>query len=128
MLLALPVLVAMISVGGCGSRDPLGRHSVSGTITHRGNPVPKGFIRFSPDTAKGQSGPGGGAPIVQGKFSAEAKKGVLGGHYLVEIVGLDGIPTKANGEDLPDGKELFPTVRLSHEFPNADVVWNYDVP
>lgn len=119
---------AMILIAGCGGPDPLGRHAVSGTITFRGQPVPKGFVKFIPDTSKGNKGPGGGAPIENGKLHAPANKGVVGGPYLIEIDGSDGIPAKGDeGEMMPNGKALFPTVQLEHDFPIEDSVWDYDV-
>jgi hypothetical protein len=117
---------AILTITGCGG-DKLGRHSVSGTITFKGQPVPKGFVRLIPDASKGTKGPGGGAPIVNGKFHAPASKGVVAGAYLIEIDGLDGVAAKEGGEELQDGKALFPMVRVEHEFPNDDSVWDYDV-
>jgi hypothetical protein len=116
----------VIALVGCGG-DKLGRHAVSGTITFNGQPVPKGFVRLIPDSSKGTKGPGGGAAIANGKFHAPANKGVVAGAYLIEIDGLDGIPAKEGGEDLQDGKSLFPMVRVEHVFPNEDSVWDYDV-
>lgn len=124
--IAMAVVGAAVMTAGCGG-DKLGRHAVSGTITFQGKPVPKGFVRFIPDSSKGTRGPGGGASIKNGKFQAPAKKGVVAGAYLIEIDGLDGVPAKEGGEDLQDGKALFPMVRVEHEFPNKDSVWDYDV-
>lgn len=123
---AVIIGVALLAFAGCGG-DKLGRHAVSGTITHNGKPVPKGFIRFIPDSSKGTRGPGGGAPIINGKYHAPASKGVVAGAYLIEIDGLDGVPAKEGGEDLQDGKALFPMVHAKHEFPSQDSVWDYDV-
>jgi hypothetical protein len=123
---AAMVVALMISFLGCG-RDPLGRHAVSGTVTFRGQPVPIGFVRLIPNTDKGNKGPGGGAAIKNGEFHAPANKGVVGGPYLIEIVGMDGVPSQEEGESLPDGKSLFPTIQVEYEFPNEDSTWNYDV-
>jgi hypothetical protein len=117
---------AALTLAGCGG-DKLGRHAVSGTITFKGQPVPTGFVRLIPDSSKGTRGPGGGGPIVNGKFHAPASKGVVAGAYLIEIDGMDGVPTKEGGEELQAGKALFPMVRVEHEFPDQDSVWDYDV-
>jgi hypothetical protein len=122
----LILISAILATVGCGG-DKLGRHAVSGTITFNGKPVPKGFVRFNPDSSKGNSGPGGGAAIENGMYHAPASKGVVGGPYTIEIDGLDGVAAKEGGEDLKDGKALFRTVRIEYEFPDKDTVWDYDV-
>ena len=119
-------LLIILAIAGCGG-DKLGRHSVSGKITFKGQPVPKGMVRFMPDSSKGTKGPGGGAVIENGKFLAPPSKGVVPGAYLIEIDGTDGVPVKEGGEMMTNGKGLFPTVRVQHEFPNEDSVWDYDV-
>jgi hypothetical protein len=123
---AIILPAAVLAISGCGG-DKLGRHAVSGTITFKGKPVPKGFVRLIPDSSKGTRGPGGGGPIKNGKFHAPANKGVVAGAYLIEIDGLDGVPTQEGGEELADGKALFPMVRVEHEFPDKDSVWDYEV-
>jgi hypothetical protein len=123
---AMILAVVMLASIGCGG-DKLGRHAVSGTITFQGKPVPKGFVRLIPYSTQGTIGPGGGGPIVNGKFHAPASKGVVAGAYLIEIDGVDGVPAKEGGEELKDGKALFPMVRVEHVFPNEDSVWDYDV-
>jgi hypothetical protein len=43
-------------VFGCGPDGP-SRYSISGSVTFQGKPVPVGFIKFEPDTAKSNAGP-----------------------------------------------------------------------
>lgn len=106
---------------GCGS-EPEGptRYQVSGTVTYDGKPVPKGFITFSPDTSKGNKGPGSGAPIENGKYATPEGKGIVGGAYVISIRGSDGIPTTEEGEEVPDGKELFSPYETRIDLPKED--------
>lgn len=115
LLIALAMLVTS---GGCGSSDKgPPRYTVSGTVSFEGKPVPKGFITFLPDTSKGNKGPGGGAEIKAGSYRTATGKGVVGGPYIVKIVGYDGIATSAEGEELPDGQSLFTPYQTAVEFP-----------
>jgi len=119
-----------ISFGaGCGG-PPSGptRYTISGTVTFDKQPVPKGFITFAPDDTAGNKGPGGGAEVINGKFKTEVSKGVVGGPHIVQIVAYDGISTKVEGEELPDGKSLFPTYTTTVNFPKQDTVTDFDVP
>lgn len=125
-------LIAVLSVcliGGCGS-TPEGppRFQVSGSVTYDGKPVPKGFITFEPDSAAGNKGPGGGAPIVNGKYKTYADKGVVGGPHLVKIVGYDGVSASVEGEQLADGKPLFSTYETKFDFPKQNGTRDFTVP
>lgn len=125
------VIIGVISLfsGGCGG-PPSGptRYTISGTVTFDKQPVPKGFITFAPDDTAGNKGPGGGAEVINGKFKTDTGKGVVGGPHIVQIVAYDGISTKVEGEELPDGKALFPTYTTTVTFPKQDTVSDFDVP
>jgi hypothetical protein len=124
-LAALPLL----SIAGCGSGQKGPKiYKVSGSVEYGGQPVPKGFVTFIPNTKKGNSGPGGGAEIKDGKFETADGKGVVGGAYIVQIRGSDGIPTKEEGEDVPDGKELFAPYQVEVDFPTEDIEKDFTVP
>lgn len=116
-----------LALAGCGDSGPK-RYQVSGKVTYKGKPVPKGFITFEPDSSKGNEGPGGGAEIVDGEYSTESGKGVLGGPYRVKIVGYDGVPTRQSGEELPDGKPLFIPYETTVDFPKESTEKDFDVP
>lgn len=106
---------------GCGpANDGPTRYDVSGTVTYEGQPVLKGFIYFSPDTEQGNKGPGGGAPIDQGRFKTGQSKGVVGGPHVVRVVGYDGVATVVEGEQLADGKPLFTPYITTIDFPKKD--------
>lgn len=111
VLAALALIVGL----GCGNSDV----QVTGTVNFDGKPVKKGFITFEPDTTKGHKGKGGGAPIVDGTYTSLPGKGVVPGPYVVKIVGYDGVPTKESGEDLPDGKPLFPIYQTTADFSSS---------
>jgi hypothetical protein len=115
-------------IAGCGrSTDGPKRYPLSGTVTYNGQPVPKGFITLEPDAEKGNSGPGG-ADIVNGKYDTRTTMGIVGGHYRVRITGTDGVPVTIEGEELPDGKPLFPPYETTIEFPAAATVQNFEIP
>lgn len=53
--------VLTLSLAGCGGgNDGPERFAVSGRITFEGQPVPMGFIKFTPETSQGNFGPGAG--------------------------------------------------------------------
>jgi len=125
----LSALSLAVLIAGCGRvEDGPQRYKVSGTVTYDGEPVPKGFIMLSPDTSKGNKGPGSGAKIVDGKFETQDGKGTVGGWHKVRITGSDGIPTTENGEELPDGKQLFPAYETEIELPKEDSEQSFEVP
>jgi hypothetical protein len=113
---------------GCGSSDGPTRYRVSGTVSFRGQPVPKGFITLEPDGNAGNSGPGGGAEIVNGRYNTGTEGGVVGGPYVVRIVGYDGVEASMSGETLPDGKPLFPPYETTFDFPKEPSTKDFEVP
>lgn len=125
----LAVAILTMSANGCGGKgDGPQRYHVSGKVTFRGKPVPKGFITFRPDNSKQNTGPGSGAAIENGEYTLENGKGVVGGPYIVEITGSDGVPFEEEGEKVPDGKELFPKYTTSFSFPKEDTTKDFEVP
>jgi hypothetical protein len=71
---------------GCGTN---GLRSLNGTATYDGKPIPYGSIMFEPDTEKGNSGSGGAADIVNGRYKTRKNGGVGVGAYRVTIYGFD---------------------------------------
>ena len=124
--LAFVILPALLLLAaGCGGS---GSSTVSGKVTHKGKAVPKGFITFIPDTSKGNSGPGGGAEIIDGEYSTADGKGISGGPYIVQIVGFDGVPYTESGEEIPEGKSLFNKYETTVDFPKDSTVKDFVVP
>ena len=122
-------LLLIIVIFGCNSATsgPT-RYPVSGTVTYGGKPVPKGSVTFEPDLAAGNSGPGGGAAIEDGHYDTGAEAGVVGGPHTVRIVGYDGVPTKMEGETLPDGQPLFAPYETTFDFPDQPTEKNFEIP
>jgi hypothetical protein len=116
--------VALAVLAGCGQSGPTYFH-VSGTVTFGGQPVPKGTVTFEPDAAKGVRGQMGYADLVGGKFDTRAAgKGVLGGAYVIRILGYDG---KAAYE-APYGNGIFPEYTINRDLPKEDSTLTIDVP
>lgn len=82
----LCAIVLPVSLG-CGHD---GRMSVEGTVTLDGQPLEKGYIRFS--SLPGTTGPTAGADIVNGKFVVLSSGGPFAGDFTVQITaaGLTG--------------------------------------
>lgn len=120
--------LSFLFLGCTTNTDGPTRYPVSGKVTYGGQPVPKGFVSFEPDSAAGNSGPGGGAPIVDGQYRTPADTGVIGGPHRVRIVGYDGIPASMEGESLPEGKSLFAPYETKFDFPKQSTEKDFDVP
>lgn len=125
-LLALAAAFSIATLAGCGTSGPL-KYTVHGEVTHKGKPVPKGFIQFLPNPGKGNSGPGGGAEIINGRYQTPAGKGVQGGAYYIHITGTDGVPYSEGGEEIPDGKDLFPKYEVEFDFPKESIEKNFNI-
>lgn len=127
----LPALLCCLAAG-CGG-DGGGNH-VSGKVTFKGQPVPAGKIYFTPDSAKGNSGPQGYADIKDGEYdtSASGGHGVGSGPMTVSIEGFD--PSKSGAKEKGDvsGEEtilmLFPTYKTTADLPDDDSTKDFDVP
>lgn len=124
----LLLLAILLLLGGMGCGGDSKEFRVTGNVTFDGKPVPKGFITFEPDASKGNTGPGGGAEIRSGSFATTRGKGISGGAYVVKIVGYDGVATTQSGEELPDGRPLFPTYTTKVDFPKESTTKDFAVP
>lgn len=121
-------VAALLFAIGCGGTDGPERFKLSGNVTFEGKSVPVGFIKFSPDPSKGNAGPGTGAPITNGSYETSAGKGVVSGAHTVEISGWDGVPIIESGEELLEGKEVFPLYRTTVSIPKSDMKLDFAVP
>src|SRR5262245_1972059 len=95
--LAVAVASGVILFSACGSRDPLGRRAVSGTVMLDGSPLADGTISCQP-TASGTTS--SGARISQGKYAIPRDKGLPKGKYRVVINAIK----PGTGMTLPQGK------------------------
>jgi hypothetical protein len=100
---ALLVGPALLCVLGCGADDGLGtRYSVSGTVTYKGQPVPKARISFIPN-GKDSAKQGASGEIDNGSFSLSTLSpgdGALPGDYRVTVSAreIDNAALKAESE------------------------------
>jgi len=119
----------MATAVGCGmeSEGPK-RFTVKGTVTYKGTPVPVGMVRLSPDTSKGNQGPGAIAEIKDGHFSTITDKGAVAGPMLVYVEGYDGVPLSKNTEIRDLGKSLFDQYKKELVIPAEDLEIEIEVP
>ncbi len=118
------IVCIVVLLTGCGGPSGPPRYVVSGQVTFRGKPVPVGEIIFRPDAKAGNEGPGSVAAIRNGAYSTESGKGVVGGPYVVEIVGFDGISVA----ELTEGGVLFNPITRQVDFPANDSTRDFDLP
>ena len=114
-------MAAVVCVSGCMRRPGPARHTVSGTVTFRGQPVPAGTIAFEPDARQGNRGPAGYADIVNGRFRTHL--GAIGGPHLVRISGASG-PAVDETKDIA----LFREYTTTCELPKGPATLHFDVP
>lgn len=114
--------VLCILLVGCGDD---GKYTVSGSVNYKGEPVPSGEIRFTPD--KGNKGPMVLARIKDGRYETPKDKGLVGGHYQLRVSGY-GAAGNSKDPTAPDfGKPLFDPHRKDFEFPKEDYEFNIEI-
>ncbi len=107
------MLAVVLALSGCSGASGPTRYDLSGTVSYAGKPVPAGEVSLEPDGSRGNTGPGSMAEIKDGKYQTEPGKGILGGPYVVRIMGFDGIPAG----DSSVGTALFPPYETRVDFP-----------
>jgi len=107
---------------GCGGSETTGptRYKLSGTVTYKGEPIPRGTLTLAPDSSQQNQGPGSFCTIKNGKFQTAPGKGVVGGHYIVTVNGYQ--ESKADDE-----VELFPGYDINADFPMKDSIFDIKV-
>lgn len=126
--MAVVALLAMGLTLGCGKKGA-DRFDMKGKVTFRGQPVPKGYLLFTPDRDQGNRGPGAKAGISDGNYETMAGQGLIGGPHKVSINGYDGIPYKMeDGNTNPAGKPLFPQYVTKVDFPKESGTHDFEVP
>ena len=122
------ILVMWCTATGCGKQGS-NRFDYSGKVTFRGQPVPKGYMLFSPDRDQGNSGPGSKAGIFDGRYETMKGQGVIGGPHVVTIVGTDGVPVdRGEGVMNPMGLPLFPEYTTKVDLPKESGTLDFEVP
>lgn len=82
------LFAGILFLSGCGSSTPP-LAPVTGTVAYRGQPLPSGMIVFTPDPAKGSTGPSATAVIQSdGSFilhTADAPGAAAGWHRVTVV-------------------------------------------
>jgi hypothetical protein len=117
----LLIVVALLTMTcpGCGGSGPH-YHTISGTVTFQGSPVPMGEVSLTPNQAEGNTGPTVVCQIADGHYHSPPGKGVVGGAYIAVISGFQKPPASRDPTASEFGKRLFPIHRVSIELPNDD--------
>ena len=116
---ALVVLIALPA--GCSSKPKLAQ--ISGTVTFKGEPVPAGWISFTPEAGVGSVKV---CQIRDGKYdsSTEGEPGIHPGKNLIRIAGFDGKKVPFWGQ----GKQIFNPVDDTFEVPMGTSTKDFVIP
>jgi hypothetical protein len=124
LALLLGGIALALASAGCGPPGPK-LVPLSGTVTFRGEPVPAGYIVFTPPSGVGVVR---SVPIRNGRYdTAEMvgdEKGVHPGANAVLISGFNGKKEKFWG----DGKQIFNPVTDQYTVPDAGGTKDFVVP
>src|SRR3954453_8434190 len=103
MRCVLFILFCLLPLLGCSSKPKLAQ--LSGMVTFKGQPVPAGYVSFTPDVEKGNKGQLRVFQIKDGAYDSakEASSGINPGGYYVRIGGFDGVRIPRYGQ----GKQIF---------------------
>ncbi|MDR0338491.1 MAG: DUF4198 domain-containing protein [Planctomycetaceae bacterium] len=111
---------------GCNSSS-LKRYQVSGTVTLDGQPVAEGEIRFSPDNAKGNTGPQGYAAIENGKFKTLKETGVIVGPMYATVTAVEPIQGEEKNDGSSSRKIIFENWNYAFEMPAKPYVLDLNI-
>ena len=119
----------MAVAGGCNKQPKLSK--ISGNVTFKGQPVPAGYVSFTPDVVSGNSGPLRVFQIKDGVYDSSKdtppgmSPGLPPGHYFIRIAGFDGIKIPFFGQ----GKQIFNEVTdLEHTVPEGVSTKDFVIP
>ncbi len=107
-ILSASAVLVVVLVVGCGGDDLGKRYAVSGTITYKGKPLPKGTIAFISEKPDGR---GASGVIEDGKYqmtTQSANDGAFEGSYLVTIndIVIDNAAAEAETKKLAAKKNV----------------------
>src|SRR5262245_26599406 len=106
---AVLLAAAVAWVSGCGPSNGLNLVKVSGKVTYKGQPVQNGTVFFMPDEGKSTVGPGAlGSITSNGSYvmsTESAGDGVIVGHHMVGITGVEPVAVAGSGEDYDPEKD-----------------------
>jgi hypothetical protein len=119
------VAAAIVLVGaGCNSQPPLAQ--ISGKVTFKGQPVPAGFISFTPDSAAGTLGHVRALQVKDGAYDSakESEPGLPPGKYFIRISGFDGVRIPLYGQ----GKQIFNEIEDTFTVPEGESTKDWEIP
>jgi hypothetical protein len=121
---SLLAAVLLILALGCSSKPPPAQ--LSGKVTFKGQPVPAGWISFTPDVAAGGLGPVQVFQIKDGVYDSAKQNppGITPGKCLVRIAGFDGKKIPFYGQ----GKQIFNPVDDTYVVPPGTSTKDFVVP
>ncbi len=121
-LLLVPALLTLAV--GCSSQAPSAQ--LSGKVTFKGQPVPAGWISFTPDVGAGGLGSVKVYQIKDGMYdSSKEDQPVLGpGTYQIRIAGFDGKKIPLFGQ----GKQIFNPVEDKYAVPAGTSTKDFVIP
>ena len=117
------ILVSALSVG-CNPGPKVAQ--ISGAVTFKGQPVPAGYITFTPDVATGTLGQVVGFQIKNGKYDSKANvpPGLPPGSYKIRIGGFDGVKIPMWGQ----GKQIFNPIEDDCTVTEGSSTKDFEVP
>ena len=109
---------------GCNSKPKLSQ--ISGKVTFKDQPVPAGYVSFTPNLEAGTEGQIRVFMIKDGVYDSatDAEPGIAPGTYNVDIAGFD-------GKQIPmyyQGKQIFNPVKDTHVVPEGVSTKDFVVP
>jgi hypothetical protein len=124
-LAALGAALALTT--GCGGTDKdkkLGQ--LKGKVTFKGQPVPAGYISFTPDASKGNQGSVKVAQIKDGEYDTTlaTDPGVTPGPTVIRIAGFDGKKIQYYVQ----GKQIFNIYELKDTLQEGSATKDFTVP
>ncbi len=113
---------------GCGGDSEIPRYELSGTVTFRGEPVPAGYIEFTPDRGAGNPGPGTQADIEGGRYATRPGRGSIGGPHVLAVYGYNGVPVQQGPVVNPLGTPVCQFQDVPAELPRSDGSYDIELP
>lgn len=115
------LLILQLAVAGCARS--VDRQPLTGKITYDGRPLAYGQITFSPDHAKGASGPQGAGEIRDGAYKTSPDYGPVPGPNIVRITGWNSAP-----EQGMLGQPVISEYTSSIDVSKTSTTFDFDIP
>ncbi len=118
------LLLALAALCGCSSKPEPAQ--LAGKVTFKGQPVPAGYISFTPDVASGTLGQVKVMQIKDGMYDSakESEPGINPGVYQITIAGFDGKRIPYFGQ----GKQIFNPIQDEFTVPSGKTTKDFVVP